>query len=66
MGNSVGALPGSRPLVLCLSDQVGLVGVLAALPGAFISAQMVFFAVMLGTGAMGVRGQVATLSCNLL
>ena len=66
VGNSVSALPGSGPLVLFLCDQVGLIGVLAALPGAFISGQVIFFAVMLGAGAMGVGSKVATLGRNLL
>ena len=64
--NSIGALSGSRPLVLLLCDQVSLIGVLAALSGAFISGQVIFFAVMLGAGAVRMRGNVTAFGCNLL
>jgi hypothetical protein len=66
VGNSVGALPGPRPLALCLCDQVCLIGVLTALPGAFISGQVIFFAVMFGAGTMGMRGNVTAFGRYLL
>jgi hypothetical protein len=40
--------------------------VLTALPGAFVSGQVIFFAVLLGAGVMGVSGNVTSLGCYLL
>ena len=51
-------------LLLCM--QVSLIGVLKGLSGAFMSGQMIFLSVVLGTGTMGVGSQVMVLSRNLL
>jgi hypothetical protein len=64
--DAFGALPSSGPLMLLLCGQISLVGVLTALPGAFISGQVIFFAVVLGAGAMGVGSNVTALSRYLL
>jgi hypothetical protein len=40
--------------------------VLAALPGAFISGQVIFFAVMFGAVTMGMRGNVTAFGRYLL
>jgi hypothetical protein len=64
--NALGALPGPGSLMLHLCGQVCLIGVLTALPGAFVSGQVIFFAVLLGAGVMGVSGNVTSLGCYLL
>ena len=64
--NSVGALPGPGSLMLPLCGQVCRIDMLSALPGAFVSGQVIFFAVVLGAGVMGVSGNVTSLGCYLL
>jgi len=64
--DAFGALPGSWPLMLPLCEEVSLVGVLTALSGAFISGQVIFLAMMLGAGIMGVSSKVTALSRYLL
>jgi hypothetical protein len=66
MRNPVRALPGPGPLVLLLRDQVSLIGMLTALPGVFISGQVIFFSVVLCAGTMGMRSKVTALSRYLL
>jgi hypothetical protein len=53
-------------LVYLLRDQVSLIGVLESLPGAFVSGQVVFFAVVLGAGPMGVGSEVTVFGSYLL
>jgi len=53
-------VPVSRVLVLCV--QVGPIGVLQRLSGTLMSGRVIFFSVVLGTGAVGVCG--ATLPLN--
>ena len=66
VSGDVGAMPvrGSLMLLLCL--QVSLIGVLEGLSGVFMSGHVIFFSVMLGTGAMGMGRKVAVLSGYLL
>ena len=42
-------------LLLCV--RVSLIGVLKALSGAFMSGEVIFFSVVLGTGTMGVGSE---------
>ncbi len=56
--------PGLLMLLLCV--QVSLIGVLKGLSGAFMSGQVIFFSVMLGTGTMGVSSTVLVLRSDLL
>ena len=56
--------PGSLMLRLC--QQVSLIGVLEALPGAFMSGQVIFFSMVLGAAAMSVSGKVTMLGGYLL
>jgi hypothetical protein len=53
-------------LVFFLCVQVSLVGVLQALSGALMSRHVIFFSMLLGTGAMGVGGKVTVFSSYLL
>ena len=53
-------------LVLLLRELEGPVGVLKRLSGAFMSGQVIFFSVVLGTGTVGVGGKVTVLSSYLL
>jgi hypothetical protein len=46
--------------------QVSLVGVLEDLPGAFVSGQVILFAMVLGAGTMRVGGKVMVLGGYLL
>jgi len=66
VGESAGTMFGRVPLMLFLRLQVSLVGVLEILAGAFVSGEMVFFPMVLGSGAMGVGGEVTVLSGYLL
>jgi hypothetical protein len=66
VSNSIGALPGPWPLMLLLCHQVSLIAVLAALSGAFVSGEVIFFAVMFGAGAVGMGGNVPAFGCYLL
>jgi len=61
-----GAMPGPGPLMLLLCVQVRRIGVLKALPGAFMSAQVIFFSVVFGAGTMGMGGNVTVLGSYLL
>ncbi len=56
--------PGPQMLLLCV--QVSLIGVLKALSGAFMSGEVIFFSVVLGTGTMGVGSEVMVLRRDLL
>ena len=62
----VGAMLGPGLLMLLLWVQVSLIGVLKGLSGAFMSGQVVFFSVMLGSSTMGVSSKVAVLCSYLL
>jgi hypothetical protein len=53
-------------VVLRLFVQVGVVGVLEAVPGAFVSGQMIFFSVMLAAGTVRVSSKVTVLGSYLL
>ena len=66
VSESAGAMFGRVPLMLFLRLQVSLVGVLEILAGAFVSGEMVFFPMVLGSGAMGVGGKVTVFSGDLL
>jgi hypothetical protein len=52
--------------MLLLREQVGLIGVLKHLSGAFMSGGVNFFPMVLGAGPMGVAGKVMVLSSYLL
>ena len=56
--------PGHLMFLLCV--QVSLIGVLKQLSGAFMSGQVIFFAVVLRAGTMGVGSKVVVLSGDLL
>ena len=62
----VGAKAGPGLLMLLLCVQVSLIGVFQNLSGAFMSGQVIFFSVVLGTGTMGVGSKVVVLSGDLL
>jgi len=66
VGESAGAMFGRVPLMLFLRLQVSLVGVLEILAGALVSGQVIFFSMVLGSGAMGVGGKVTVFSGYLL
>lgn len=66
VSGSFGALLGPGLLMLLLRDQVGLIGVLKHLSGAFMSGRVNFFSMVLGAGPMGVAGKVMVLSSYLL
>jgi hypothetical protein len=51
---------------LALLLQVSLVGMFLSLPGAFMSAQVVFFSVLLGASTMGMSAKVAAFVGYLL
>ena len=65
-GEAGGAMlcPGLPRLLLC--EQVGVVGVLKAVSGAFMSSQVVFFSVVLAAGTVRVGSKVTVLSGYLL
>jgi hypothetical protein len=63
---AAGAMFGCARLVLLLRLQVSLVGVFEILAGAFVSGEVVFFSMALGSGAMGVGGKVTVLGGYLL
>lgn len=57
------------PLLSVLVSLIGLlslIGVLKALSGAFMSGEVIFFSVVLGTGTMGVGSEVMVLRRDLL
>jgi len=56
--------PGHPMRFLCV--QVSLVRVLKILFGGFVPAQVIFFSMLLGAGAMGVRGKIMMFSGYLL
>ncbi len=66
VSDRVGALLGPGRLMLLLCVQVSLIGVLKGLSGAFMSGQVIFFSVMLGTRTMGVGSKVVVLCSDLL
>jgi len=66
VSHPVGAMLGSGLLMVLLWKQVGLVGMLEDLSGAFMAGQMIFCSVVFRPGAMGVGGQVMMLSSYLL
>ncbi len=66
MGDYVGAVIGSGPLMLLLRLQVGPVGVFKVLSGVFVAGQVIFFPVVLSAGAMGVGGKVMVFRGYLL
>ncbi len=53
-------------VMLLLSVQVGVVGVLQAVSGAFVSGQVIFFSVVLAAGTVRVSGKVTVLGSYLL
>ena len=53
-------------VMLLLGEQVSLIGVLKSLSGAFMSGQVIFFSVVLGSGPMGVGSKVTVLCSYLL
>jgi len=61
-----GAMLGPGHFMLFLPVQVSRIGVLEGVPGALMPGQVIFFSVMLGGGAMGVRSKVALLRGDLL
>jgi len=61
MSARVDARLGPGLLMLLYRVQVSLIRVLKGLSGAFMSAQMILLAVMLGASEMGVGGKVAVL-----
>ena len=66
VSDSVGAVRGPGLLMLLLREQVSLIGVLKPLSGAFMSGQVIFLSVVLGTRPMGVGSKVMVLSSYLL
>ena len=52
--------------MLLLAEDESLIGVLQCLSRAFMSGQVIFFSVVLGTGPMGVGSTVAVLGSDLL
>jgi hypothetical protein len=62
----VGLVTDGGLVMLRLFVQVGVVGVLEAVPGAFVSGQMVFFSVMLAAGTVRVSSKVTVLGSYLL
>jgi hypothetical protein len=66
VSDAVSAVFGFGPLVLRLCLQVGLIGMLKNLTGAFMSGRVIFFPVVLGAAAMGMGRKVTVLSRYLL
>ena len=60
------AVRGPALLMPFLWVQVSLVGVLEDLPGAFVSGQVILFAMVLGAGTMRVGGKVVVFGGYLL
>jgi hypothetical protein len=61
-----GAMPGAGLPVPLLCEQVGVVGVLEAVPGGFMPGQVILFSVVLGAGAVGVSSKVTVFRSYLL
>jgi hypothetical protein len=66
MDDGIGGMPGRAPLMLALLLQVSLIGVFLSLSGAFMSAQVIFFARVLGAGTVGMAAKVAAFGSYLL
>ena len=62
----VRALTRPGALTVLFGEQVGRIGVLQRMARVLASAQVIFLAVVLGTGVMNVGGEVALLFCDLL
>lgn len=63
---SIGALPGSGPLMRALCHKICSIVMLTTLPGSLISSQVIFLALVLGAGSMGVCGNVPAFGSYLL
>jgi hypothetical protein len=60
------AVRGPARLVFFLCAKVSFVGVLKVLSGAFVSSRVIFFAMVLGSGAVRMGSKVPVLSGYLL
>ncbi len=66
MSGSFGNGRGPGLLMLLLREQVSRIGVLKSLSGGFMSGQVIFFPMVLGTGPVGMASKVMVLSSYLL